>query len=375
MLCEFLLVNRAALIDRCRTRVVQRLAPKPTDEELEHGIPMFIDQLIEALRLEQMPAPAAGPPQRPENAKDIGATAQRHGRELMRRGFSVEQVVRDYGDLCQEITGLALTLKQPIEVEEFRVLNRCLDDAIADAVTEFAYQHDTQVAASSSRELNERFGFLAHELRNFLHTASLAVLAMKSGTVGLSGATGAILDRSLTGMRELIERSLAEVRLTAGSPAQQRVVSLADFIGHAKSAALLEADARGCALSVAAVDPALAINVDWDMMSSALGNLLQNAFKFTHAHSEVKLSTQAAADRISISVEDHCGGLPAGDAEKMFLPFTQRSTDKSGLGLGLAICRRAVEANQGTLSVRDLPGSGCVFTINLPRHGLPGSPH
>jgi len=68
---------------------------------------------------------------------------------------------------------------------------------------------------------------------------------------------------------------------------------------------------------------------------------------------------------------DHCGGLPPGAIEKIFLPFTQNGEDRSGLGLGLAICRRSVEANNGTLQVRDIPGSGCVFTIELPRHTLP----
>jgi len=55
----------------------------------------------------------------------------------------------------------------------------------------------------------------------------------------------------------------------------------------------------------------------------------------------------------------------------MFLPFTQCGEDRSGLGLGLAICRRSVEANHGILGVRDVPGVGCVFTIDLPRHSLP----
>ena len=58
----------------------------------------------------------------------------------------------------------------------------------------------------------------------------------------------------------------------------------------------------------------------------------------------------AAADRVLIDVEDHCGGLPPGIAEKMFLPFTQSGEDKSGLGLGLSICRRSVEANNGVLA-------------------------
>jgi signal transduction histidine kinase len=100
--------------------------------------------------------------------------------------------------------------------------------------------------------------------------------------------------------------------------------------------------------------------------------LLQNAFKFTHPGSEVLLKVYSMADRIFIEVEDKCGGLPPGDAEKIFLPFTQSGANRSGLGLGLSISRRSVEANDGTLRVRDIPGSGCVFTIDLPRHVMPG---
>jgi signal transduction histidine kinase len=55
----------------------------------------------------------------------------------------------------------------------------------------------------------------------------------------------------------------------------------------------------------------------------------------------------------------------------MFRPFIQSDTNKSGLGLGLSIARRSVEVNGGILSVRDIPGSGCIFTIDLPRQVLP----
>jgi signal transduction histidine kinase len=70
---------------------------------------------------------------------------------------------------------------------------------------------------------------------------------------------------------------------------------------------------------------------------------------------------------VRIDVEDECGGLPAGNAEKMFLPFGQQNADKTGLGLGLSISRKGVEAMGGTIAVRDLPGKGCIFTIDLPR--------
>ena len=91
--------------------------------------------------------------------------------------------------------------------------------------------------------------------------------------------------------------------------------------------------------------------VDRELLLSALGNLLQNAFKFTCCHTQVVLKTFAAGDRVLIEVEDSCGGLPAGGIEEMFRPFTQNGHDKSGVGLGLVICRRSVEANGGGRSV------------------------
>ena len=207
-------------------------------------------------------------------------------------------------------------------------------------------------------------------MRNHLNTATLAVSVIKSGNVGLSGATGAVLDRSLEGLRALIERSLTEVRVTAGMVAQRQPFSLSQFIREVEHAAALEAQARGCYLIVAVVDPNLAVDADRDLLFSALGNLLQNAFKFTHRLSEVTMNAYGAADRILIEVSDHCGGLPPGDAERMFRPFAQGGLNRTGLGLGLSISRTSIEANHGMLRVRDVPGTGCVFTIDLPRHSL-----
>jgi signal transduction histidine kinase len=363
------------LIARCRRKVAQRLAPKGAGKELAHGIPRFLDQLIKTLEVEQTSEPmlsrrVSGPSGGGAVLSEIAATAALHGRELSEQGFTVDQVVHDYGDLCQAIADLAFERGVPIEVDEFRTLNRCLDNGIADAVTEYAFQRNSLVESNSVKALNERLGFLAHELRNLLHTATLAVMAIKAGNVGATGATGAVLDRSLIGMRNLIDRSLADVRITAGMPPRARLISLADFVADVKISASLEAHARQCEFSVGAVDAELAVDVDREMLFSAVGNLLQNAFKFTQRHTEVSLNAYAAADRVRIEVEDHCGGLPQGAAEDVFLPFKQSGEDRSGLGLGLAICRRSVEANNGVLSVRDVAGSGCVFTIELPRHVL-----
>lgn len=106
------------------------------------------------------------------------------------------------------------------------------------------------------------------------------------------------------------------------------------------------------------------VTVDRQMLSSAISNLLQNAFKFTRVGGHVSLTARAAAGHVTIEVADECGGLPPGKAEELFRPFEQRGEDRSGLGL--SISRRGVEANGGTLTVTDVPGQGCIFTVQIP---------
>ena len=379
MMHEFLTENRGELIERCRMKVAQRPAPKATTEELDHGITLFLDQIIKTLKAEEseqlgesrrMSGPASGVD---AVLSEMGIGAKEHGRELLQHGFTIEQVVHDYGDLCQAVTDLAVELNAPISNDEFRTLNRCLDNAIAVAAAEFNAQRDNMFADKDA-SANERLGFFAHELRNQLNSATLALTAIKAGSVGMTGATAAILDRSLVALRRLIDRALSEARMTAGMPVQHRLFSVADFIAEVQLSASLEAKVNKCVLTVSYVDSKLAVDADRELLLSAVGNLLQNAFKFTHPGSEVLLKVHAMADRIRIEVEDKCGGLPPGDVEQMFQSFSQGGADRSGLGLGLSISRRSIEANEGTLNVRDVPDSGCVFTIDLPRHAMPGSP-
>jgi signal transduction histidine kinase len=375
MMHVFLANNRDALIERCRAKVAQRPSREATVQQLQNGIPLFLDQLIKTLRIEQTSQPMdsrriSGPSGGGASPSEIGKSAAEHGRALLNLGFSVDQVVHDYGDLCQAITDLAYERDAPFQIDEFRTLNRCLDNAIADAVTEFSYQRDFVMADRQAIEMQQRLGSFAHELRNFLQTATLAFTAAKTGNLSLSGATGLVLERSLEGLRDLIRHSLEEVRTATSNSAQPGLFSVADFIADVKYAADLAAQVRGCVLTVSAVDTRLAISGDRDQLYSALGNLLQNAFKFTQHRTEVALDVYALSDRILIDVKDHCGGLPPGDAERMFVPFTQNGEDRTGLGLGLSIARRYVEANSGILSVRDVPGAGCVFTITLPRFAL-----
>ena len=161
--------------------------------------------------------------------------------------------------------------------------------------------------------------------------------------------------------------------MTPGMATPHQLISIADLFAELLLSTSLEAQFRGCQLKTSAVDAGLVVVADRDLLLAAIGNLLQNAFKFTQHGTQVMLSAHTDGDHVHINVQDHCGGLGPRNHEDLFQPFTQYGTDKTGVGLGLSISRRSVEASHGTLSVRDLPGSGCVFSIRLPMRLLPAS--
>jgi signal transduction histidine kinase len=354
LLHEFIAVNRAEIIRRCRAKVASRSMPPPTDREIDHGVPVFLDQLVSALRLGLSSSP------------EIGWTALQHGHDLLLQGFTVSQVVHDYGDVCQAITELAVQTDAPISTDDFRVLNRCLDEAIAGAVTEYGRERNQSTLENETARGSERLGYFAHELRNLINTSIVAFEVLKTGNVGVAGSTGAVLQRSLTGLRALVGRSLAEVRLTQAVQNLEHL-SVSEFIEELAPAATLEANARGIRLIVLPIEADVAIEADRQVLAAAVGNLLQNAFKFTQPRTTVTLRVSASADRVLIEVHDECLGLPEGNVDELFRPFEQRSADRTGMGLGLAFSRWGVEANNGRISARNLTETGCVFTVDLPR--------
>jgi signal transduction histidine kinase len=371
MMHEFLFNNRDDLIARCKSKVALRPKREATDNQLKNGIPLFLDQLTRTLEAEQRNDDKSSLEISGSSGGDllalseVGVSAATHGKALLTLGYSVDQVVHDYGDLCQAITDLAFERDAPFSIDEYRTLNRCLDNAIADAVSAFSVQRDSRIAEKTSTDSNQRLGFLVHELRNSLNVAKLATQAMEMGGLTITGATGAVLKRSHASMQQLIDSSLADVRNLSDAN-NQSIFSLASFISEAQASADLEATSRGCSLAVAAVDPVLRIQANRDRLLGALANLLGNAFKFTQAHTQITLTAYLFENRILVDVADCCGGLPEDYENKLFTPFVQLGDDKSGLGLGLAVARQSVEAFGGTLTVRNLPDHGCIFTISLP---------
>lgn len=358
MLYDFITHDKNEILARARAKVTARSWPAVSPEELEHGLPLFLTQLAETLRLKATAEPFP--------AGAIGASAELHGGELLAKGFTVAQVVHDYGDICQAITEAAVEKDVAISSEDFQTLNLCLDNAIAGAVTEFSRQREQTLGDGDAEQL----GYLTHELRNLLSTAILSFAAVKSGRVAPGGSTAAITERSLMGMRDILDTTIAEVRLSAGTHEAKRL-PVAKLLENAEGAAALEAEQREVGLTFSPRPPEeVVVHADPQLLSSALSNLLQNAFKYTVPHGRVAVRAVVGGGLVSIEVEDECGGLPEGNAEALFTPFgPRRGKDRTGLGLGLDISRKAVRACGGEIRVRNLPGKGCVFSIELPVAG------
>jgi hypothetical protein len=193
VLHDFLTSKREEIIARTKSKVAARSVLRVAETELApYGVRLFLDQLIETLKDE-------------ERTGD-GTSASKHGKYMLRMGFTVAQVVYDYGNVCQAVTELASEMNAAIALDEFHTLNRCLHDAIAQAVTEYGRLRERSLTEQGTKRMRA----LAHDMRNRLTTAFLSLESIKAGEVAIGGSTGSLLGHSLNGLNDLIDRALAE---------------------------------------------------------------------------------------------------------------------------------------------------------------------
>lgn len=379
-LLDFLRRNETSILTSIDERSPALATARLASEQLQRGLPIFFRQLLEVLEhlsansaaseLDTDESVNAAKPTEPatvapatSRAYDVEVTksAGAYGKELQRLGFTLTHVVHAYGAICQAITGLAIAKKAAITTGEFRELNRCLDTAIAGAVTTFLAE---RAVGDNTRE-TENLGFLAHELRNGLAIINTSLHLIKGGTVGFGGSTGQVLDRALKRQQELIDRSLAEVRLRVDPKVHKEAAPLLKFIDQIVATAEADTRKKNQAL-VIEVEPGLEIVADQYLLLSAVSNVVQNAIKYSCAGGTIRIRGHSVGQQTIIEVEDECGGLNSATPNDLFKPFEQRDKNRSGLGLGLAIAQRAIGLNDGTIDVRNLPGKGCIFSIRLP---------
>jgi signal transduction histidine kinase len=275
--------------------------------------------------------------------------------------FLVESRDRIVGDICQAVMEVASAQKTAIATEAFRLLNRSFAMAIAGALTE----HARLSAAARQGEHVERLGQVAHEVRDMLNTAVFAFDAVRKGNVGINGNTGAVLARSLTALRDFVDRTLTVVRV--GANVHGRVsIRIDTLLNDVAVVACLQAESRGVEFELVAADRSLVVSADPQLLGSAVMNLLNNAFKYTPKGGAVTMHAIARSAVLVIEVEDACGGIPVTTGDP-FKPFgDRRGADRTGLGLGLSMARKVIRAQGGDILLRNMPGQGCTCSIELP---------
>jgi len=192
---EFIGTHRDDLIRRCKDRAAARLTSPPRTPEFAHGVPLFLDQLVMELRSSSH-----------SQTHEISKSAAAHGHDLLREGFTVSQVVHDYGDVCQSVTELAVEENAPIDADDFRTLNRCLDDAIASAVTEHARGQEVTRGGD------------AQKLLNLITTAITSLDVLQTGSIGMTGKTSGVLHDSLAAILVLAGRQADTTRPPPATP-------------------------------------------------------------------------------------------------------------------------------------------------------------
>jgi signal transduction histidine kinase len=342
--------NRDELIRSWTQAVATSLAPAPLRRgELTDRMPHFIDEMICALHPEALPLPPSS------------GNAEEHGAQRFRMGFDVAEVAREYGLLHQCILDVAEKNAAEVTIRDEQIVAKWINAGLTEAIVQYVSQRD----AETERQASEHLGFIAHELRNPLGAALSAFRRLRRRELEHGGRWVDTVERNLVRTSELIDNTLNQVALKAGVELRPAPIDLGELgrdIQHD-----LDAEATAKAIQIVmSTEPQLTIDADPRLLRSAIANLLQNALKFSHEGSKVSVAAKRRDDRVVIEVADACGGLPPGRAEELFTPFVQRATNRTGYGLGLAIALQAAQAHNGTVTVKNVPDVGCVFTIDLP---------
>ena len=222
---------------------------------------------------------------------------------------------------------------------------------------------------------NHFLSMAAHDLRNPL--ASIRGLAefLRDGTVGAItpdqlDLVNTIHDASLAMLvmvNELLDVGTIESGELRIQPAPH---PLAELIEKSVYLANIEAAKKGTHIAFAPRDPRIQASIDPAKMKQVIDNLLSNAVKYSPPRSAITVELPAEKGGCSFGVKDQGPGIPDDERDKLFKDFgrlsAQPTAGEKSTGLGLAICRKIVEAHGGTIVAENLPGGGCEFRVTLP---------
>lgn len=373
VLGDFIHTNQRDLMALCSARAARRAGAVAPRAESQFGTRHFLEALPSALSAatETGATSDSADDARGLGLADINSIAARHGMEMLSSGAPLEWVVHEYGDVCQAITQLAQRRNAVIPTRDFEALNWCLDNAMASAVSEYAHQHELLSSRESSETMHESLGRLADELRVPLAAALDATSAMRAGSPGASRADMLSLEGHLGALREVIDRSLAMIRLRSGMTACPETIAVGDLVSDLGGWGEMQAQASGCRLVIVPASTHLFVHADRAMLVSSLRRLLVAAFQASIQKGRIELRVLASDSRVFIEVHDDLpkykrkpGRRRAGSSVEL------RATSRLAADRDRALVERSVQDNGGRLRMRELPGTERVYTVDLPRERI-----
>ncbi len=227
----------------------------------------------------------------------------------------------------------------------------------------------------ASAAKNRLLGMAAHDLRNPL--ASIRALAefLMDGTVGplateqldLVTTIHEASQSMLTLVNELLDVSVIE---SGQLKIYLKPVLLSELVVKSVTVANMNAEKKGTTLRFTDGTAGEHLLLDAEKIKQVVDNLLSNAVKFSPPGALIQVSSKISDGRVAVWVRDQGPGIPDADRGKLFKDFGQTSVKPTGgeksTGLGLAICKKLIEAHQGTICADNEPDGGCTFKITLP---------
>jgi signal transduction histidine kinase len=223
------------------------------------------------------------------------------------------------------------------------------------------------------RRKTEFIAMLAHELRNPLATITSGLQAMKFGSHGVASHPATpMMERQIAQMTQLLDDLLDINRINLGKVKLRcEPTDLGQLVRQVAEAFQPFYLQRQLVLQCAVPPGAVRVQADATRLMQALGNLLSNAAKFSHAGGRVDVALHSDGVQAQIRVRDQGIGIEASQLERIFELFAQVDSDRhaslGGLGVGVALARELVEMHQGTIRAESAgPDQGSTFTITLP---------
>ncbi|MEX2495438.1 MAG: HAMP domain-containing sensor histidine kinase [Woeseia sp.] len=349
-LSAFVESNKDAIIEQWQQFAVARLSLGPDLEksQLLNDLPEFIDEVVRALHSR-------------ENEWPHIKSARDHGKQRMRIGVDVGSLVEEMTMVGDAIAELATEQGTEFENDDLLRMMSIIGRGAAASVRAYAALRDRELADQAA----QHFSFIAHEIRNPLHSArlsaeTLAVVPEERRQVQLER-----LEQALLQLAELVDDSLLEARLYGDPHLDVQAIGSRMLIEQIYEDLESQIVRRRLKAELAAED--FTLDADRTLLYSALSNLLSNAIKFTPEGGRIAVRARSMDGRAVFTVDDQCGGIPDDIEQRLFEPFVQAQTSKGGSGLGLLIVKQAIEAHDGHVQVENNPGVGCCFTVNLPQ--------